>query len=203
MSGDEALQIIVLAAGGATRFGAPKQLARLDGQPLLRLALSRAQEVGGQAVSVVLGAHAARIAPMLAHSSASVIVNRGWQEGIASSIRAGLERVSPACRGALLMLADQVHVSTVELNRLVSLWRRQPLYAVAAHYRGTSGVPAIFPRSAFAELLALRGDRGAQGWLRAHPDRVLRQAMPSAAFDIDTPADLLRAADEVVLSPSD
>jgi CTP:molybdopterin cytidylyltransferase MocA len=76
---------------------------------------------------------------------------------------------------------------------LAATWRRQPLLAAAAQYGGRLGVPAILPRSAFSALLQLRGDRGAQGWLRANAARVVAVPMPRAAIDIDTPEDLVRA----------
>jgi molybdenum cofactor cytidylyltransferase len=192
MAGDS-LHVLLLAAGGASRFGSAKQAARLNGTPLLRLMLSRAQELAGPAVSVVLGAHAAELVPLISGVSATVLVNRHWQEGIASSIRLGLERLPGACDGVLLLLADQVQVGTSELTQLAATWRRQPLQAAAAQYGGRLGVPAIFPRSAFSALLQLRGDRGAQGWLRANAARVTSVPMPRAAIDIDTPEDLARA----------
>lgn len=187
------LHVIVLAAGAATRFGSPKQRARFDGQPLLRLMLGRAQELAGAGVSVVLGAHAAELTSLLAHSTASVLINRSWKEGIASSIRLGIERLPGSCAGALLLLADQVQVSATDLARLATVWRRQRNHAVAAQYGGGVGVPAIFPRNAFPALRQLRGDRGAQAWLAAHGDRVVAVPMPRAAMDIDTVEDLVRA----------
>jgi molybdenum cofactor cytidylyltransferase len=198
----DSLHVLLLAAGGASRFGSAKQAARLDGTPLLRLMLARAQELAGPAVSVVLGAHAAELVPLISGVSASILVNRQWQEGIASSIRLGLERLPGGCDGVLLLLADQVQVGTPDLARLAAAWRRQPLLAAAAQYDGRLGVPAIFPRSAFGALLRLRGDRGAQGWLRAHAERVAAVPMPRAAIDIDTPEDLARAQALLEQEPS-
>ena len=83
------LHVIVLAAGASTRFGSPKQLAQVHGRPLLQLAVARAVEVAGQAVTVVLGANAAELVPLLRHTGASVVINREWAEGMGSSVRAG------------------------------------------------------------------------------------------------------------------
>jgi molybdenum cofactor cytidylyltransferase len=91
----------------------------------------------------------------------------------------------------MLLLADQAAVSADDLKRLARAWRRQPQYIAAALYAGTSGVPAIFPRSAFRDLAELRGDVGARVLLRRSADRVVRVPMPSAALDVDTPEDLL------------
>ncbi len=188
---DEGLYAIVLAAGAASRFGSAKQLVRIAGRPLLHTTVSRAVEVAGAATIVVLGAYAAELAPLLTHTPASVAVNRDWREGIASSIRTGIAHLPPACTGVMLVLADQIAVTAQDLQRLATVWRRQPDYIAAALYAGTSGVPAIFPRSRFRELAELRGDVGARTLLHRNPDRVVRVPMESAAVDIDTPEDLL------------
>jgi molybdenum cofactor cytidylyltransferase len=188
----EGLHAIVLAAGASTRFGSPKQLVRVAGRPLLHSAIAHAADVAGSAVSVVLGAHAAELTPLLTHSQALIVINRDWREGIASSIRAGVSRLPPSCNAVLLMLADQAAITAEDLKRLVSAWRRQPDYIVAARYGMTTGVPAVFPRSAFSDLAALRGDTGARALLQRNPDRVVRVPMASAAIDIDTPEDLLK-----------
>ena len=187
----ETLHAIVLAAGASSRFGSAKQLVRIGDRPLLSLMAGRAAEVVGQALIVVLGARAAELSPLLKHSPGSVLVNREWREGLASSIRAGVARLPASCDGVMLVLADQACVTAEDLRRLAGAWRRQPLCIAAARYGATVGVPAIFPRHLFGELGALRGDVGARALLKRHADRLVRVAMASAAFDLDTPADLL------------
>ena len=185
------LHVVVLSAGASTRFGSPKQLVRLHGRPLLHLAVSRAVEVAGQSVTVVLGANAAELAPLLRHTPAAVIVNRDWAEGLGSSVRAGILRVPATADAVLLMLADQPAVTAEDLRRLAGAWRRQPQYIVAAHYDGITGVPAIFPREDFRALAGLRGDAGARTLLKRGGERVIRVPLQAAAIDIDTPEDLL------------
>lgn len=185
------LYAIVLAAGASTRFGSPKQLVRIGGRPLLHTVVTRAAEVTGNALIVVLGCGAAELAPLLKHSPGSVVVNRHWREGLASSIRTGVLRLPPTCSGALLLLADQAAVTTDDLKRLAGTWRRRPQCIAAALYAGTAGAPAIFPRSTFSELAALRGDMGARAILRRSADRLVRVPMPAAELDLDTPEDLL------------
>jgi molybdenum cofactor cytidylyltransferase len=185
------LHVLVLAAGASRRFGSPKQLVRIDGRPLLHTVVSRAVEVAGHAVTVVLGSSAAQFAPLLRHTPASVVVNRQWEEGMASSIRTGLARVPGNCAALLIALADQPSVTAEDLRRLAGAWRARPDCIVASQYGGTTGVPAVFPRWSFPELQELRGDRGAQLLLHRHADRLLRIANPGAEIDIDRPEDLL------------
>ncbi|HTQ37014.1 MAG TPA: nucleotidyltransferase family protein [Steroidobacteraceae bacterium] len=192
MSNEATPHVLVLAAGAASRFGSPKQLVRIGGEALLQRAVARATELAGHAVTVVLGAHAAEITPLLRHSSAAVVINRHWQEGLASSLRLGVAQLSGSTEAVLVTLADQAAITAFDLQRLAAAWRRQPDSAIAASYAGHTGVPAVFPRHAFPLLLALRGDVGARPVLSQLADRVLRVPMPNAAIDIDTPEDLLQ-----------
>lgn len=185
------IHVVVLAAGASSRFGSTKQLVRVNGRPLMLSAVSRAVELAGHSVTVVLGANATELAPLLRHSPASIAINRDWTEGIASSIRTGLAHTPDTADGILLALADQAAVTTEDLRRLASLWRRNPVSIATAQYAGTVGVPAIFPRWCFRDLNELRGDRGAQQLLQRHVDRLARLPMPSAELDIDRPEDLL------------
>lgn len=185
------IHVVVLAAGASTRFGSTKQLVRVNGRPLLHTVVSRAVELAGNSVTVVLGAHAGELAPLLKHTPAATSVNRDWSEGIASSIREGISHVPATADGVLILLADQAAVTTEDLRRLAGAWRRNPTSIAAAQYAGHLGVPAIFPRWCFRELNELRGDRGAQLLLQRHVDRLVRLPMPSAELDIDRPEDLL------------
>lgn len=196
-----ALHAIVLAAGASTRFGSPKQLARLDGRPLLQVIVERAVEVIGRGVSVVLGAHAADLTPLLRNSPACIVINRDWNEGLASSVRAGLAPLPGSCAGVMLILADQVAVTSADLARLADAWRRQPDYIVAAQYGGGVGPPAVFPRSSFSTLTRLQGDIGPHALLRGNPDRIVRVPLARASVDLDTPEDW-QALSALLATPS-
>ncbi len=123
--------------------------------------------------------------------SASVLINRDWQQGIASSIRVGISHLPGACDGVLMLLADQPLVAPVRLGHLAAAWRRNPRGIVASVYGAVTGVPAIFPRWCFGDLAALRGDEGARHLIRRYADHVTRLSHPEAAIDIDYPEDLL------------
>jgi molybdenum cofactor cytidylyltransferase len=184
------LHAAILAAGPSTRFGSPKPLARFEGGLVLHRAVANAACVAGHSVGVVLGAQAREIAPAMRLSSASVVLNRDWAEGLASTIRAAVRSAPPGCEALLLLLADQVAVTAEDLRRLFAAWRRQPFLIGAALHGGAAGLPAIFPRWAFADLMELRGDRDAGLVLRRHADRVVRIPMASAGIAFDTPQDL-------------
>ena len=96
-----AVHAAILAAGPSTRFGSPKQLVRLAGTPVLHEAIANAAMVAGHSVTVVLGAHASEVGPALRQSAVAVVVNRDWEEGLASSIRTAVGDERPRPRGGL------------------------------------------------------------------------------------------------------
>jgi molybdenum cofactor cytidylyltransferase len=184
------LHILVLAAGASRRLGQPKQLVKLAGRPALHGVVANAVALAGSAVTVVIGAHASELTRLLAHSSASVVVNRQWEEGMSSSIRRGLAALPSTCDAVLILLGDQVAVTADDLKRLAGAWKEQDSVIATATYDRHVGVPAIFPRICFSELAELRGDQGARKLLERHNYRLVRVPMPNAAIDLDTPEDL-------------
>jgi len=184
--------ILILAAGESARLGRPKQLAPLGGRPALHRVVASATQVAGHAVTVVLGANAAQLTHLLAHSPASVVINRQWREGMGSSLRLGVAALPPGCEAVLVLLGDQVGVAAEDLERLIAAWRGEESRIAASVYDGHVGAPAIFPRICFSELSELRGDEGARRILERNAWRLTRVPMPSAALDLDTPEDLSR-----------
>lgn len=184
------LHVLILAAGASTRLGQPKQLVKLGGRPALHIVVSNAVSLAGHGVTVVIGAHAREMTHLLAHSPASVIVNRHWEEGMGSSLRFGVAALPPACDAVLVLLGDQVGVTADDLKRLASAWKGEESMIAASVYDQHVGVPAIFPRLCFSELMDVRGDHGARSVLERNSYRLVRVPMPNAAIDLDTPEDL-------------
>jgi molybdenum cofactor cytidylyltransferase len=91
----------------------------------------------------------------------------------------------------MLLLADQVAITGDDLKRLHAAWRRHPVLLAAALYGGAPGLPAVFPRWTFPDLLDLRGDRDPRLVIRRNVDQVVRVPMQNAATDLNTPEDLL------------
>jgi xanthine dehydrogenase accessory factor len=179
---------VVLGAGASTRLGRPKQLEPLAGKALVRHVVDVVAASSCDAVGVVLGANAAQIAPVLTGSSATIVDNAAWGEGIGSSIRSAASWARREGASALvLVLADQPLLDRVHVDRLVDAWR-SGAPAAASLYGGALGVPALFDASLYDELLALEGDRGAARILRGH-DGVVSVEWPEGAVDVDTDAD--------------
>lgn len=198
----------MLAAGGSARMGTAKQLLTYDGAPLLKRAVGAALEAQCDHVIVVLGAHASVLRNEVSKTKAHIAVNQDWEEGMASSIRCGLaalDAMPSASRAdaALLMLCDQPFVTAAVLDRLIETYRatRAPLVVSAYEAAGeeTRGVPALFARTLFPELLSLRGAHGAKRVIERHAREAAPVAVPEAAFDVDTPDDYLKLQSDVPL----
>ena len=184
---------IIIAAGSSSRLGQPKQLLIFEGETLLQRAVRIANESGTSPVLVVLGAHRAQIQSQMEGSRASIVANPDWEGGMASSIREGvraLEAEAPGTGGALLMICDQPAVSAEHLGRMLVAFQQNPFSAIASVYAGKRGIPAIFPRGAFADLLALQGDQGARGLLLNPSRMVIEIPLENGELDIDRPEDL-------------
>ena len=149
-------------------------------------------EAGANPVVVVLGADAEMIAPALSGlASVRTVVNREWSKGLASSLAAGLSALleDDTVDAVLVTLADQPLVDAAALTRLISAFGGERRI-VASSYDDTMGVPALFAREHFADLMRLTGDAGAGSWLRSRPSEVTSVPLDVAATDIDTVLDV-------------
>jgi molybdenum cofactor cytidylyltransferase len=179
----------VLAAGGARRFGAPKQLAELHGRPLLEHAVATLASVPLDARAVVLGAHRERIAGAVDLHGLEVVPCADWEEGIAASLRAAVEWARGRGADALvLVLGDQPRVGPPALERVISHRGRAP--AVRAVYDGRPGHPVLVERELFEELLALHGDEGGRALLAERGCLIVDCGDVAGAEDVDEPGDL-------------
>ena len=185
--------VILLAAGGSSRLGHPKQLVPIDGRTLLRRAAEEALATACGPLTVVLGASFELLQEELKGLDLELCRNDDWREGMASSLRVGLRSCldrDPELPRVLLLLCDQPAVDREVLGRLVALHAEGTTVATACAVEGRPGAPAIFEAECFAQLLALRGDEGARKSLRDGEIQVALLDFPAGGIDIDTEADL-------------
>jgi len=180
---------LVLAAGGARRFGSPKQLAELDGVPLLQHAIDAMLAVPSlDRVVVVLGAVAEEIAAAVKFASAEPVVCREWEEGMAASLRCGVADI-PEADWAVVTLGDMPGV-TPEAIEAVMAAVGADVDAVRATYGGQGGHPVVLSRALLDRVPSLHGDVGARDLLRDARVRGVEALHLARPDDVDTPEEL-------------
>lgn len=187
--------VILLAAGNSSRLGRPKQLLDYEGRTLLQHSIQVAVESNANPVVVVVGAKAETIKHEIQGKEIKVVENEEWEEGMASSIRCGIQafsQLTPGAEGTILMVCDQPFVTASLLNELITAHQKTGKPIVACGYENTFGPPVFFHHSVFQELLSLQGDIGARAILSQHSDDVEIIPFPKGNFDVDTEADYER-----------
>ncbi len=182
----------VLAAGSATRFGSTKQLATLNGVPLVQRATNVAAAACKDRLVLVLGHDWQAVRDACNPCQGFLIVNEGYADGLGSSIAAATRSVRHVAKGIIVLLADQALISAEHVQALCEAWSGADDEIVATAYADTFGVPALFPRGCFDELAALQGDAGARRLMTDERFHLKKVVFEAAAVDIDTPDDLRR-----------
>jgi molybdenum cofactor cytidylyltransferase len=183
---------VVLAAGGSTRFGKPKQFVLFQGETFINRIVAAAIEAGCAPVVVVAGEDSAQITSELTRFTVTIAMNPGWQSGLGSSIVVGIRHatnLAPDLDAAVLLTCDQPFVNVAVLAQLMQLGLTTGKPIVASAYAETLGIPTLFDRSCFPDLLGLNGDSGAKGIILARPQDVASFDFPAGEIDIDTAAD--------------
>jgi CTP:molybdopterin cytidylyltransferase MocA len=190
------LAALLLAAGGSSRMGRPKQLIRIENEALVTRMARRLIDLKPRRVMVVTGSAWQAVNDQLSGLPLQIVHNPRWQDGMAGSLAAGVKNLPAEIDGVLIMLVDQWRVGLADLQELVQAWNADISHIAAAcwHEEGRKviGPPVIFPRALFKELTALKGDRGAKAVIEKHRDRASFVAMKNARFDLDEPQDLVQ-----------
>jgi len=184
---------LLLAAGGSSRLGRPKQLIEFEGKTLIRRAAEALIKGGCAPVVVVLGAEITDSKSALDGLDVAIAINEGWESGMGSSIGAGMSHLlgtENALDAVLISLCDQPHITGEHIKEFVGLFSARKASVVSAGYDGIAGVPALFSKALFPRLLSLTGDKGARELIRNAPDAVTIP-LPEASIDIDTATDAL------------
>jgi molybdenum cofactor cytidylyltransferase len=185
---------VVLAAGRSSRLGRPKQLLPLAGDPLLRHTLRAVLNSALDDVLVVIGHQAQAVHETIADLPVRIIVNPDYAHGQSTSIRAGLDALTPETQAAMFLLGDQPGIEPSVIDALIQTRRETGSPIAAPHYRDGIGNPVLFDRHVFPELLTIEGDRGAQAIVRAYQRQGQLQLVHinlPAPPDVDTEADYL------------
>jgi molybdenum cofactor cytidylyltransferase len=178
---------VILAAGGSSRFGQPKQLFR--GRSLVRRIIDAACEAGCSPVVVVTRSEDEKLHSESDRAGVVIVQNHQWSRGIGSSIRCGIEALTNCSRdiaASVLLVCDQPAVDARVIQSLIALRETTRKSIVASSYADTVGVPALFTRCIFEELLSLGDKAGAKSIVLRSRERVASLSFPEGQIDIDT-----------------
>ncbi len=183
--------LIILAAGESSRLGQPKQNLIFNGKTLLQRAVESGQDSECETIIVVLGANSNEITPI---PGTTTLYNPDWKEGMASSIKKAVLEINNdlSVDKVIIMLCDQPFVGAALLNSLISKYIETCKPIVACTYNETTGVPVLFDRTLFNDLLLLQGKDGAKKILKDHANDIATIPFEQGGIDIDTPEDYER-----------
>lgn len=189
----ENMGAVILAAGSSSRLGHPKQLVNYKGKSLLQNTIDCIDHFEFNPSVVLLGANKDEILTKINSHSSSIFINNDWPEGIASSIRFGLEKsqeLNRSMKQILYLLSDQPYVSGTIIQSLIDKHSLGNQMITACTYNNNIGVPAIFDKSLFPELMRLKGDAGAKKIMMRHRKNVQTIPFDGGGFDVDTKDDV-------------
>ncbi|HEX3470056.1 MAG TPA: nucleotidyltransferase family protein [Silvibacterium sp.] len=188
---------IILAAGRSSRMGEAKQLLRLGETTVLGQTLENVRGAGVDETVLVLGSSAETIRKQLSASvieGLKIVVNHAYEQGMASSLRAGLSALDLQTDAALVILADQPFIRPETLNRIIDQYRGSNAQIVIPLYKGFRGNPVLLDRSVFSQVMALDGDIGCRAIFGNHLDGIVKVEVedPGILLDIDNKEDYER-----------
>ncbi|MFF7307946.1 NTP transferase domain-containing protein [Streptomyces sp. NPDC008137] len=185
---------LLLAAGGGRRLGGrPKALLPHRGRPLVEHAVRVLREGGCTRIHVVLGARSEEVRERAALPDCVLVDNPDWEQGMGTSLRAGLDSLAgTGARAALVSLVDQPGIGAEAVARVLGAHKGEESL-VSAAYSGVRGHPVLFGAAHWAGIAATAtGDRGARAYLKEHEPAIALVECGDVArpFDIDTESDL-------------
>jgi molybdenum cofactor cytidylyltransferase len=181
--------IIILAGGKSSRLGSPKQLLDVDGIPMLQRVIREAKRAAIGPVLVVTGAFTRELQSVIASEQVKQVHNPEWEEGMASSIRIGLDAIRkqmPELTSVFLLVSDQPFLRAELLQEMVLLQEKKNHPIVACAYGNTFGTPVFFQASLFDALQELKGDKGASILCRQYEQALGLVRFEDGVLDIDT-----------------
>lgn len=183
---------VILAAGQSSRMGRPKQLVHVAGRPLLEHTIANVRASGIGQIVLVLGAGAAEIRNVVKLEGVKVVENPEYEQGMGSSLSAGLKALNKDASAALIVLADQPLIRPATLDRLIAYHAARHPQIVIPTYKGFRGNPVLLDRSVFPEVMGLSGDVGCRAIFGDHTQGIHKLAVDDVGvlLDADTSDDL-------------
>jgi len=187
------IAVLILAAGKSSRMNSIKQLEKINNKTLLDITLEKGKSIFPDTIFCVLGANSDKIKQGVTTQNIEFISNKNFENGLSSSIVAGIQYFRKKkfnFDGVLILLADQPAIEISYLESMLNLFQENKNTIIASNYGNKLGVPVIFPKKYFTDLLLIKGDKGAKEFINQKKDEVLCLKIATNFFDIDTKEEL-------------
>ena len=185
--------VVILAAGESKRMGVPKQILPIFGIPMLKYLVDEVLDTEAHPVTVVVGANKTKIVPLLENIPIGIIDNPDWQKGMGSSIKMGLVGsylITIGFDGLIFMTSDMPFVNAEVINKLIKTAREFPdKTIIASKYAGTLGIPVLYKKERFEDILDMKPEHGAKQVFNKYPDEIVPVEFDLGAIDLDTKED--------------
>jgi len=192
--------IIILAAGDSSRLGQPKQLLMYRENTLLQIALDASEGASAMYKILVLGAEQETIKKRIDLGSTVLTVNPDWEAGMSSSLNIALEQLldlEPDLDQIVTLLSDQPFITSSLINALIETQASSGKGIVACKYEDTLGVPVLFDKKYFGEIMDMGGSDGAKKLIYKYDDDRETVYFPEGKIDIDTMEDYKKLRGEI------
>ena len=187
------IAVLVLAAGKSSRMKSIKQLEKINNQTLLDITLKKIKSVFSDDIFCVLGANSDKIKTEITTKNVHFIENKKFENGLSSSIVSGIKYFKKKelnFDGIFILLADQPAIEASYLQVMIDLFYNNQEKIIASNYGNKLGVPAIFSKKYFDDLLFIKGDKGAKEFINLKKENVICPDKITNLLDIDTKEDL-------------
>jgi len=191
------ISIILLAAGSSSRMGMNKLMLKIENETLLESTLKSALCSSAGDVIVVFGANSEENESLIGQFSAKITVNEDWEKGIGSTIKCGLQKAlaeNPDLNAVIISVSDQPFLTKNIFDKLISKYLETGKPIVASDYSDSMGVPVLYDKSIFDELLEMPDEHGAKKHILVNAEKGIMATVPfpKGDVDIDTVEDLRR-----------
>jgi molybdenum cofactor cytidylyltransferase len=189
------ISAIILAAGTSSRMGQAKQLLPLGSSTVLAQTIEHARAAGVDEVGSSAEPIRHQLSPSLL-AGVKVVVNQSYQQGMASSLHAGLSALDPRSAATLIILGDQPFTLPQTLDQIIQAYRDSGAPIVIPTCQGTRGNPVLLDRSVFSEAMALEGDVGCRAIFGKHLEEIVNVEVEDRGIllDLDDREDYERLA---------
>lgn len=182
---------VILAGGKSRRMGYPKPLLRIGKKSFLNIIKEKILKAGIKSIYLVLGSDAEFIKKNLNTENLKVIINKSWEQGQLSSLKAAIKKIKRNTDGVIMFLIDHPQVEVSTLRKLIEVFEQKDADIIVPEYNGRGGHPVIFHRNVFNALLKAPLDEGAKAVLRNKKYNTERVNVndPYIRQDVDTPGE--------------